>query len=237
MRLWPQELRLRLVSSFVVLLLLTALNALTSAVVVLALVLALFGLTGKPLPWRRLVHLEGFLILLLLTLPFTLPGDPLFSIGPLVASVEGARRALLLALKVTASVLLLALFFADVEPLRLGNALRALGVPEPLVRIFITATRTLGVIRDEFARLQDAMRARAFTPATNRHSWKSYGNLIGMVLVRGLDRAERVEEAMRLRGYQGRFLHSSEAAPKPADWMASLALVAGTAFLLLGERL
>ena len=237
MRLWPQELRLRLVSSLVVLLLMTSLSGLASAMIALALVLTLYGFTATPLPWRRLVHLEGFLVLLLLTLPFTLPGDPLFSIGPFVASVEGMSRALLLALKVTASVLLFALFFAGVEPVRLGLALSALGFPQPLVRIFVTVCRTLGLLRNEVSRLQDAMRARAFVPGSNRHTWKSYGNLIGMVLVRGLERAERVEEAMRLRGYQGRFPQSALTRPQRADWLAASALMGVAATLLLWDRL
>ncbi len=35
----------------------------------------------QPLPWKRLLHLESFLVLLFLTLPFTVSGEPLLQIG------------------------------------------------------------------------------------------------------------------------------------------------------------
>jgi cobalt/nickel transport system permease protein len=53
-----------------------------------------------------------------------------------------------------------------------------------------------------------------------------------MVLLRALHRAERVEEAMRLRGYAGRFLHEAPAPLAAADLRAGLALLAGAAALL-----
>jgi cobalt/nickel transport system permease protein len=89
--------------------------------------------------------------------------------------------------------------------MRLGAALHSLRVPEPIVRLFVLTVRYLAVIGGEARRLQEAMRARAFRPGSNRHTWRSYGNLVGMLLVRALDRAQRVEEAMLCRGFSGRF--------------------------------
>jgi cobalt/nickel transport system permease protein len=49
------------------------------------------------------------------------------------------------------------------------------------------------------------MKARAFRPAFSLHTYRSYANLVGMLLVRSVDRAERVHAAMLCRGYTGRF--------------------------------
>ena len=57
------------------------------------------------------------------------------------------------------------------------------------MRLFVMTVRYVSVIRMEAARLRTAMKARAFKPSTNRHTYTSYGNLIGMLLVRSLDRA------------------------------------------------
>lgn len=233
----PCDLRLRLVSAFAALLLLTPVQGLAAAATAVCFVLLLYALCRMALPWRRLLHLEGFLLLLFLTLPFTLSGAPLLAVGPLVASAEGLDRAVVLACKVTASVLLLSLLFAHVEPLRLAAALRALRLPESLVRIFVIVTRHLALMRDEFSRLRDAMRMRAFRPGSNRHTWRSYGYLIGMLVVRAMERAERVDEAMRLRGYRGCFPRAALAPPGPADWLSALMLVAGAGLLLLWDRL
>lgn len=232
----PEDLRLRLGLAFVLPALLTAITSFAPAFTAMIAVLLLHVQSRKPFPWKRLLHLEGFLILLFVTLPFTIPGAPLLTLGPLMASVEGAWRAATLAVKVTASVLLLALLFAATDPPHLGNALRALHVPEPLVRLFVAVTRQLGVIRAEFARLQDAMRARAFHPRSNRHTWRSYGNLMGMLIVRALERADRVEEAMRLRGYAGRFPRTATPPPSMSDWAITTALIGASAVLLLWDK-
>lgn len=232
----PSDLRLRIGLAVILPTLLTAIHGFAPAFTALIAVLLLHAASGQPFPWKRLLHLEGFLLLLFITLPFTVPGKPVLALGPLTASIEGAWRAVTLAAKVTASVLLLSLLFAATDPLHLGSALRALHVPEPLVRLFIAVTRQFGVIRAEFARLQDAMRARAFHPRSNRHTWRSYGHLMGMLIVRALERAERVEEAMRLRGYSGYFPHTRLAPPAMPDWAITAALIGATALLLLWDK-
>jgi cobalt/nickel transport system permease protein len=142
-----------------------------------------------------------------------------------------------LACKVTASVMLLALLFGTVDPIAIGSALRGLRAPETLVRLFVTTVRYIALIRDEFHRLRDAMRARAFRPRSTWHTWRSYGYLIGMLVVRALDRAERVEEAMRLRGYSGRFPRLDLPGPAAVDWAASGAILGGAGLLLLMDLL
>ena len=92
--------------------------------------------------------------------------------------------------------------------------------------------RYLSLIRDEARRLHDAMRARAFAPRSNRHTWQSYGYLIGMLLVRALERARRVEEAMACRGYSGRFPYAALVAPRARDWVG-FALICGLGLGLL----
>jgi len=46
---------------------------------------------------------------------------------------------------------------------------------------------------------------RGFTPGLNLHSLKSYGNLMGCLFLKSFQRAERVTEAMELRGFSATF--------------------------------
>jgi cobalt/nickel transport system permease protein len=39
----------------------------------------------------------------------------------------------------------------------------------------------------------------------NRHTYRSFGYLVGMLLVGSLDRSQRVIAAMKCRGFRGRF--------------------------------
>lgn len=234
----PADLRLRLVAVVLLVLAASQLAHLGPALAALALALIL-ALAARPdrALWRRLRHVEGFVALLLLTLPFAVPGAPLLTLGPLSASLAGLARAALLAAKVSTAALVLLALLGTVEPIRLGAALHALRLPEPLVRLFVLTLRYLGLIGDEARRLREAMRARAFRARTDRHTWRSFGNLIGMLLVRALDRARRVEEAMRLRGFSGRFPHAALAAPTARDWTGFALLTGLAAAALLLDRL
>jgi cobalt/nickel transport system permease protein len=47
---------------------------------------------------------------------------------------------------------------------------------------------------------------RCFIPGTNIHTYRTYGYLFGMTLVRSWNRAIRVHQAMLLRGFNGRLI-------------------------------
>ena len=228
----PTDLRLRILVAFGVVLLQSPVSHVAPSLAYLGLMVAMVLLTGTPVAWRRLLHLEAFLILIVITLPLTIPGEPMLQMGWLTASWEGVERALVVALKVSASLLLLTVCFAHVEPVRIGQALRGLMVPEALVRIFLGLIRYLSIIKNEFTRMHDAMRMRSFRPRSNLHTWKTYGNMIGMLLLRAMARADRVDEAMRVRGYAGQFPTPTLPSIPVADWLASsFLLVSGLALL------
>jgi len=142
--------------------------------------------------------------MLLLTLPFTVPGAPILELGPLTATREGFARALMVLLKANAVVLALGGLVGGLEPVVFGHALARLRVPNKLVHLLLMTVRQIGLLDQEHRRLRQAMRARAFVPRSNRHTWNSYAWLIGMLLVRALGRSRRMLEAMRCRGFQGR---------------------------------
>jgi len=221
----PHDLRLQIAAAFILILSISQIHLLPVAAVVLAVTVTLAWLMRLERHlWLRLLHVEGFMVLLFVMLPLTTPGQPIISIGVVSASIEGLQRAALIACKVSACVLVLMVTLGPIEPARLGAALRDLGLPEPIARLIAMTARYLQLIRDEARRLHDAMRARGFRPGSNRHTWRSYGNLIGMLLVRALDRSRRIEEAMLCRGYGGRFPRRAQSPPMRSDWMRFAAL-------------
>lgn len=231
----PDDLRLRLVGALFAIACISQLRLLSLALPVAAL--ALLAVWRRPRPGRRLPHVEVFLVLLFVTLPFTVPGVALFTLGPLTASVEGVGRAALVACKVLACMSVLTILLGDVEPSRLGPALRSLHVPDRLIRLLLMTARYVGLIRDEARRLADAMRMRGFRPRSNRHTWRSYGHFIGMLLVRALDRAGRIEEAMRCRGSSGRFPYRDLPAPTSRDWAGFAVILAAGLLAMTVDRL
>ncbi len=181
-----------------------SLQGLTTAVVALcsAGLVAWFG--GVSL--RRLRHLlplELLMLVLLMTLPFSVPGARLLQLGSLAASAEGLGLALLILLKANAVVLILFGMVGALGPGPTVHALARLGMPAKLCQLLWLTLRQIDLVGDEYRRMRLAMRARAFVPRSGRHSWNALGWLIGMLLVRSLARGQRVADAMRCRGFDG----------------------------------
>lgn len=231
--------RTRLLTALGFALALVAVERLPLLALALMAALALVWMAGLPPAAlaRRLLHVEGFMIVLLASLPFTTPGEPLFVLGPLIATEQGMWRAVTVALKVNAAVLAIAALLSSLEPVRLGRAMARLGAPLSLVHLFLLTIRYAGVFRVEAGRLSDAMRARGFIPRSNWHTWRTFGNLAGMMLVRSLERAERVHEAMRCRGYTGRFPLAVPEALGRADLIFGLGAALAAVALVAAERL
>lgn len=182
-----------------------------TAALVAALALALAaGVTPGRLV-RRLAVVEGFVVLLMIVLPLTAPTGPWIALGPLELSVDGLRRAVSIALRASAAATLVLALIGGLDPVRLGHGLSRLGLPLRLTELLLFCFRYIDLVGGEARRLQEAMRLRGFSPRTDWHTLRTYGNFIGQMLLRSHDRAERIVEAMLCRGYVGRYpVFSSE---------------------------
>jgi cobalt/nickel transport system permease protein len=207
-----------------------------SLALALALLLALAGGLGGRSLWVRLLPLELFMLVLLLTLPFSVAGEPVLQVGPLTASAQGFELALSILLRANAVLLAMLVLLGTLEPARLGHALARLGVPERLAHLLLLTVRQIQLVGDEYARLRLAMRARAFVPRSDRHTWRSVGWLMGMLLVRSLARSRRVLDAMRCRGFDGRLRLLDTLCWRRADSAALALAVALVAVLLSLDR-
>jgi len=143
--------------------------------------------------FRRLLPLEMLLAALVVLLPL-----PSYS-----------RESLLLAgiivVKANAAVLVLTALVGTMDAVTLGHALAHLYVPQRLAQLLLFMVRYFDVLGREYARLRAAMRVRCFRPRMNGHSYRTFGYLVGMLLVRSFDRSERVLAAMKCRGFRGRY--------------------------------
>jgi len=153
----------------------------------------------------RLRTLNLFLLVLWLVLPVTTAGPALFHVYVLSVTSPGLWMALAITLKANAIVLTLTALITTMDATELGRALHRLRVSPKLVMLFLLTGRYIAVLQAEYLRLRRAMRVRCFTPRTDRHTLRSLGYLVGMLLVNGLDRSERILNAMKCRGYTGAF--------------------------------
>ena len=116
----------------------------------------------------------------------------------------------------------------------LGHALGMLGVPQKICLLLLFSYRYIIVVGEEFQRLVRAARIRSFIPRTNVHTYRTYAYLFAMTLVKSWTRAQRVQQAMTLRCFNGRFyaLFSYRLAPGELLLFAGFILVVMSLVLL-----
>jgi cobalt/nickel transport system permease protein len=142
---------------------------------------------------RRMIPLELLLAALATVLPFPTYGH------------DSLRLAAVIALKANAAVLVVTALAGTMDAVTLGHALAHLYVPQRLAQLLLFMVRYFDVLGREYGRLTAAMRIRCFRPRMNGHTYRTFGYLVGMLLVRSFDRSERVLAAMKCRGFRGHY--------------------------------
>ena len=106
------------------------------------------------------------------------------------------------------------------------HALRHLRVPAVLVAIIAFMYRYLFVLVEEVERLLRARASRSARPVGGGGGgslgWRAgvAGHMAGELLLRSLDRSDRVYAAMQARGYRGELLTLAPHAMRAVDWLA-----------------
>lgn len=169
----------------------------------LALGLALIVFTGSSMrvALKRLVVVNSFVVFLWIFLPWQIGFDGqglTWQYHP-----EGLALAGLITIKANAVFLYVLSLLGTTAASDLLHALDHMRLPNKLVGLFLFFYRYIFVMQQEKERLTTAMKVRGFRARTDWHTWRTYAHLVGMLLVRSYDRAERVYQAMLCRGFNG----------------------------------
>ncbi len=203
--------RLRIVLVFLQALLITSINDLwvLGLLTFLSIILCFISEIKLFVLGKRLIAMDGFLIVVLFTLPFTTPPNnahdiaATFHLGqlPLTASSSGLVLALSIFLKANAILLFMQALMGIMTVAQLCQSAALLKMPKKMVFLMAFTLRYLSLIHQQYQRMRVAMKLRAFTLKANTHGLQTMGYLIGMLLIRSLERSERIHQAMRCRGF------------------------------------
>lgn len=200
-------------------------------VVVLSLSRTPLAAIGKPL-----LLIEPFILCIGIL-------NPLFDSQPVVVGGVAFARGWLVflsiavkcGLAVTAALLLTATHGAD----GIASGLRTLGVPRFFVLLLLMTFRYIWLLLDEAARMTRAYSLR--DPRRKRIRFGDLGAFVGGLLLRSFGRAERVYQAMLLRGFdgeprmgRGRSFRTADAAYVAGWWLLFVALRFGNPAGALG---
>jgi cobalt/nickel transport system permease protein len=191
-------------------------SALLPALGISALLIVLGKLSIRKILYRLLL-VNGLIIFLWVFLPFTYKGEILFTMGPLAGTKEGVLYASQITIKCNAILLAMIALLSTTPVSTLGHAMGQLYFPDKIIHLFLFTYRYIHVIFQEYNRLINAMRIRGFKPQTNLHTYRSYAYLVGMLLVRSYDRAERIHKAMLCRGFHGKYYTLTQFSIKIGD--------------------
>ena len=182
---------------------------------------------------RQLRPAAAILGLLLVVFPLAYPaGGHTLYIGPVELSETGLLHATLIVLRVLAMLLLVYPMFGTSRFDLTMKALRSLRLSPKLVQVVLFTYRYLFVYADEVRRVQVAARSRAFKPRCNLRTMKFLGSSLGMLLVRSIERTERIRNAMRSRGFSGEFHALGQFHTKTYDIALAAVVVAAAGGLL-----
>jgi cobalt/nickel transport system permease protein len=169
----------------------------------------------------RLLALDSFLLMMWLTLP--------------LSSENGVRLALLITIRTHAATLAFISFLRTTTMPDLLQALHRLHVPQKLILLLHFTYRYAHVLSEEAQKIHKSMVLRGFHPTVSFSTFRAYGNLVGMLLIRSIIRSERVFKAMALRGFNGSFPFSTFCAtssPPDTLCMAALYILLAGCFIL-----
>ncbi|MFH1464448.1 MAG: cobalt ECF transporter T component CbiQ [Pseudomonadota bacterium] len=190
------------------------------------LFLALAG--GVPLGGllKRVALVLPFALLLGLFNPLLDPAPRVWLAGVAISGGWLSFASIALRALLTASAALVLLAVTGFAPLCAG--LGRLGVPRVLVTQLLFLHRYAFLLVDEVGRLR---RAQAQRSAGRRPDLHTFGAMLGQLLLRTLDRAQRIHVAMLCRGFDGALPAPRPLAARPADalflaaWCAVFALL------------
>jgi cobalt/nickel transport system permease protein len=166
----------------------------------------------RPLHAGRLAGPLAAALLVLVLEAFMTAGTPVatLTLGPcrLVASAEGLRHGGLIAARVLGSVGMLLVLCRSASAERIFAALRWARVPRTWIEVAMLMHRYTFTLFEVAGSILAAQKIRLGYARASRLSalaerLRSMGNLVGMVVLRSIEQAERTHEAMLVRGYRG----------------------------------
>jgi cobalt/nickel transport system permease protein len=206
----------------------------------IALLISIFFIAVSQLPWRtilkRLAAIHFFLIPCFLILPFEFTGFE-HSLSGFSYSREGLHFAFLLYLRAISVVNASLVLLYSTPMQRFFHAGERLGIPRPLVQIAMLTYRFIFTFTIELQRIRQALIVRGFQNLFSLHSWRTLAHVVGMLLIRSLERTDKVYHAMKCRGYHGEIHSVYQFTTNPQDISKSAILFISAMGLFICDRI
>ncbi len=216
--------RIRIIFCFVYAVIVALLQDITPVYYALVIPFLLFltGAVNFSNLFKRLSVVNGFIVLIWIFLPLSYPGDIVYHFKALNFSKQGLEYAYLITLKSNAIVITTIFLLGISSFIEIAHAIDHLKAPKKLIFLLFFCYRYIHDISLQFTKLNNSLKIRGFNPGTNFFTYKTYAYLVGILLVKSYDKAQRVIDAMMCRGFHGTFYTLNHFHLKKSDYLFSL---------------
>ena len=192
--------------------------------------LAILFLTGCGISpkriFRRLLYAVPFLAISFVTLLLS-DGWPI--------TQAATQFALLLVARITACVIVIHLVAFDDIREHL-NCFCVLKCPDMLTSTLFLTQRYLCVIGRQLGATRNALASRLFSPDLRTKTMNVYGQMVGGMTVRAIDRSEQVRKAMESRGFQGKIPTAKPLPIRKSDVLKSVVAILVLLIILIADK-
>ena len=195
--------------------------------------LLLLAITWRDYPWYvpRLAWITCGILLFVIPGLFLIRGEPIWDLGWLTISKESLHTTSVIFLRGLAISALALAWVGSTSFYEMAAGARQLGLGRSITSIFWMGCEQIETVQKEFKRMRVALKARGQTTSASALSWSSTARLCANLLVRSLDKTERLHHAILSRGFQGDFPMQSQPI---TTWREILLLLATSGIVSLG---
>lgn len=187
---------------------------------------------------KRLKHVLLFLIPMGILLCISSGGEILYAIGIFSVYKEGLFLSLFITVR---TVAILMVFFVMLETtpfIQNMKALYFLKLPDKFISLVFFSYRYIYVYLEELRKMKNTLKLRGYRNRLSIHGLRIHSRVIGSILLRSFEQADRVCSAMILRGYSGKIFIHSHFSSCASDYLKALitiliiAAIIGIQFIL-----
>lgn len=165
---------------------------------------------------------------ILITQIFLYGKTPLFEIKMLGFQILGYRegfvRGIILMCRVLAGISTLLFLTMSTSINKLIFAAKWFHIPNAFLEVLTITYRYIFVLFDEMSSVKNAQKIRLGFSSYNK-SMKSFGSISGIIILRAIDKSEKLYKAMKSRGYNGQQIKVYyEAKFMKNDWIVTVSL-------------
>ncbi|WP_096201845.1 cobalt ECF transporter T component CbiQ [Bacillus sp. FJAT-45350] len=167
---------------------------------------------------------------LLMTIPLVFGGG--FPLDP-----DRVSFALLIILKAVTSMTIITMILETQSVDQFMKSLADLKVPPIMITVLLLSYRYVYLFLDDIQKMQLALKTRFFKGGVSIKNLKVYGQLTGCLLIKSLDRSEKIYNAMASRGFNGTLRFKESSSISSVDiWKTTISILFIGA-LIVTERL